>query len=416
MPSEPLPVALLLSSGRTRFASQDVADEQGAQITQALGEFLQVRNLVLLVGSGASFHLKLPSLRSMAVTEFEALARLSEVPVRREHSRLLRALTDDKAFDYEELISRVIACERYMTAMQTESVSIGRQRVDRARLRDFRILLKRVLVRACEWRRHLGSVDAELRKDPLQAHREFLRRVIAARRQNLPRVRIFTTNYDLLLEEALDVLQVKYVDGFVGTVTRSFIPRELGPDSTLPTDCEAAICKMHGSINWRAADSSDLAAITQSHGTPDGAEAVVYPTPLKGSDVMGYPYSELMRAFSTQLTQPQTALLVVGYGFRDDHINRIVMRAWEASPSLQMLVVTPTGVCTAIDGANVEFAETPTGALASAGLGSLSVLTGEAAAFQKFAALLPDPDEQVVPRSRLDSAASALRRALTPQE
>ncbi|MGH2499598.1 MAG: SIR2 family protein [Candidatus Limnocylindria bacterium] len=374
-----------------------------------------MRNLVLLVGSGASFHLKLPSLRSVTVTEFETLARLGEVPMRRGHASLLRAFTDGGRFDYEDLIARVLACERYIAATRTESVAIGRQRVDSARLRDFRTLLKSVLVRACEWRRHMDSLDEDLRQDPLHAHREFLRRTIAARRHNLPRLRIFTTNYDLLIEEALDALQVKYVDGFVGTITRSFIPRELGLDSTLPTDCEAAVCKMHGSINWRAGGDSDAAAITQSHGTTDGAEAVVYPTPLKESDVMGYPYSELMRALSTQLTQPQTALLVVGYGFRDDHINRIIMRAWDASPSLQILVVTPTGVCTAVDNTRVEFAETPIGSLARVGLGSLSVLTGEAAAFQRFAALLPDPDEQVVPRSRLDDAATRLRRALLPQ-
>ena len=63
------------------------------------------------------------------------------------------------------------------------------------------------------------TLDPPFDVDPLLAHRTFLSRIVRSRRSNLPRPRIFTTNYDLVIESALDELGYPYIDGFSGRLT-----------------------------------------------------------------------------------------------------------------------------------------------------------------------------------------------------
>jgi hypothetical protein len=52
------------------------------------------------------------------------------------------------------------------------------------------------------------------------------------------------------------------------------------------------------------------------------------------------PFAHLFRAFQMRLSAPQTFLLVLGYGFGDDHVTRIIETAL-MNPSLVLLVVEP---------------------------------------------------------------------------
>jgi hypothetical protein len=52
------------------------------------------------------------------------------------------------------------------------------------------------------------------------------------------------------------------------------------------------------------------------------------------------PFAHLFRSLQMRLSAPQTFLLVLGYGFSDDHVTRILETAL-MNPSLVMLVVEP---------------------------------------------------------------------------
>ena len=52
------------------------------------------------------------------------------------------------------------------------------------------------------------------------------------------------------------------------------------------------------------------------------------------------PFAHLFRALQIRLSAPQTFLLVLGYGFGDDHVTRMLEAAL-MNPSLVMLVVEP---------------------------------------------------------------------------
>ena len=52
--------------------------------------------------------------------------------------------------------------------------------------------------------------------------------------------------------------------------------------------------------------------------------AMIYPNPAKDVETTEYPYAELFRDFAAALCRPNTVLVSYGYGFGDDHINRVV--------------------------------------------------------------------------------------------
>ncbi|NNE56024.1 MAG: hypothetical protein HKN32_08395, partial [Flavobacteriales bacterium] len=66
----------------------------------------------------------------------------------------------------------------------------------------------------------------------------------------------------------------------------------------------------------------------------------IMPTSRKFTQTLEMPYAHLFRLFHARLNQPQTFLMVLGYGFADDHVTRIIETAL-MNPSLVMLVVEP---------------------------------------------------------------------------
>lgn len=195
---------------------------------------------------------------------------------------------------------------------------------------------------------------------------------LMARDPSLGRLHIYTTNYDTLIEQALDDLGAQYADGFVGRSRPRFDPSSYGLDIYFPGDVAegrvrrfdkyAQLFKIHGSISWftegtetvqRHGVLHDLKGWRDTEGTPKerleglravgkrlGSEVAILPTANKFAQTLDLPYAHLFRAFGARLAQPQTFLIVAGYGFGDRHINQIIDDAM-ANPGLVLLVVDP---------------------------------------------------------------------------
>lgn len=202
-----------------------------------------------------------------------------------------------------------------------------------------------------KWLFHKCRIVSSTGNQELRYHEELIKRVLL-RSTNLPRVKIFTINYDLLLERALDNLGVLYFDGFLGTINRTlrtgsyhydlYYPGETTEGRVSRVDRVLHLYKLHGSINWRRYSTAATDVII-SHGTPEENEygdVMIYPSPLKVTEMNGYPYSEMFRHFSAQIHQPQSVLLAIGYGFQDTHINRLIQQALSI-PSFVIIIVTP---------------------------------------------------------------------------
>lgn len=132
-------------------------------------------------------------------------------------------------------------------------------------------------------------------------------------------VEIFTTNYDLLFEEAFERARKPYFDGFSGGSAPFFDPATVAGDD-LPARW-SRLWKLHGSIGWALEDG----AVVRGRGRD--ATQLVYPDHLKYDLTQKQPYSALFERLKEFLLTPDTLLLATGFSFRDPHICAVLDEA-----------------------------------------------------------------------------------------
>lgn len=182
-------------------------------------------------------------------------------------------------------------------------------------------------------------------------------RKLVYRDRTLPRPWIFTTNYDLLSETALDRLGMPYCNGFSGTIERRFNPTtyryalaeqlDLTSRKWAAVDSFIYLCKLHGSINW-IEEGGSLFPIREvpTVAAAKGSRVMIYPTPMKQNASFGSPYSDLFREFQGRIVRDQSVLFVVGYSFSDEHVNNLIFQALTI-PTFRLVAFLPpdaTGV------------------------------------------------------------------------
>lgn len=176
------------------------------------------------------------------------------------------------------------------------------------------------------------------------------------------RLNVFTTNYDRLIEAGSEIAGLHLIDRFVGLLAPIFRSSRLDIDMHYnppgirgePRYLEgvARFTKLHGSIDWISSDK-DIRRI----GVPFGATSIepflnapglkdldigrlmIYPNSAKDRETTEYPYVELFRDFASALCCPNSTLFTYGYGFGDDHINRII-RDMLTIPSTHLVMIS----------------------------------------------------------------------------
>ena len=56
----------------------------------------------------------------------------------------------------------------------------------------------------------------------------------------------------------------------------------------------------------------------------DALKLMIYPNSAKDRETAEYPYVELFRDFAASICRPNSTLVTYGYGFADEHINRVI--------------------------------------------------------------------------------------------
>lgn len=139
-------------------------------------------------------------------------------------------------------------------------------------------------------------------------------------------VEIFTTNYDLLFEEAFESVRAPYFDGFTGGREPFFDPVSVSR-SDLPARW-TRLWKLHGSLGWRASAKGEVIRTGQS-----SASHLVFPEHLKYDQTQKAPYAALLDRLRTFLLTPDTLLISIGFSFADSHIAARIDEALAANPS-----------------------------------------------------------------------------------
>jgi hypothetical protein len=141
-------------------------------------------------------------------------------------------------------------------------------------------------------------------------------------------IEVFTPNYDLLLEQALEARRVPYFDGFVGSREAFFDLASMESD-VLPTRW-ARVWKLHGSINWwRTADDE----VVRKEHSSSGDRHMIYPSHLKYDQSRRLPYLAMLDRLRDFLGRGQAVLVTCGYSFADQHLNEVVMNGLRGNPT-----------------------------------------------------------------------------------
>ena len=149
--------------------------------------------------------------------------------------------------------------------------------------------------------------------------------------QSAPAGQIFTTNYDLLIEQGLEAEGVAYFDGFVGSARPFFDHRAIEEDLLPPR--WARLWKLHGSVNWRIDRGTKVIFRSLEKETTEHEELLIHPSHRKYDESRRMPYYVMMdqlRRFLRNDAEP-VALFLLGYSFSDDHINEIIAESLTAN-------------------------------------------------------------------------------------
>lgn len=281
-----------------------------------------------------------------------------------------------------------------------------------------------------------ARLDESLWKDPLgdaaratlTDHRRLLTRLVASRQPGQPLASVFTVNYDMALEWAAESLSIEAKTGFLGLHNRRFSPQtfDLVPRNTLARgeaslgSYAVGVVKLHGSLSWRVLANGDVQE--KSTGslnnafkgfidgtTPTLPAHLIYPSSAKFRQTIQYVFGELFRRFTEFLSQPQSALIVCGYSFCDDHLNRIIL-AGLLNPTLQVVVYYRD--MEIVDGRLAMKASAPSSLKELFGLNLPRVTFvggGDLANFSKMTSDLPDPATVDDPALETDRLLKLLR-------
>ncbi|MBD3214027.1 MAG: hypothetical protein GF311_15565 [Candidatus Lokiarchaeota archaeon] len=176
-------------------------------------------------------------------------------------------------------------------------------------------------------------------------HINFIKWLKKAHNNHYPPVEIYTTNYDIFLELAMDYEQVPYTDGFLGAYRPFFRDRliflnQSETEEDIPRSW-FRYWKLHGSINWRQKYQNGKQQIFRTNYVKDLGEAeecLIQPSYFKFAETRLAPFSKLIDRFRRFLLSGERSLFINGFGFGDDHLNEIILQSIRENPNLVITI------------------------------------------------------------------------------
>jgi SIR2-like domain len=303
------------------------------ELKNVLLSSLQMQHVVVLAGSGTSLGpvTKGPSMRTLwdycvnANPGVETTARTTSPSA----AKVIAEIGYDVAAEKQNIEALLSRCEAYLQVKTSVAVT------------NFITASKKVILEKCS--EFIDPTDA----NQLAAHRTFLHR-LSRRRVRDSRLKLFTTNYDLCFETAAGRQGLVVLDGFSFTQPRQFDPRffmydivrrpTTGDEVGTPLEGVFHIYKLHGSVNWSRKTENEIEVDPEP--PPDSA-CLIYPAKGKYQQSYLQPHLELVSQYFSVLREPNTCLIVTGYGFNDDHLSEPILAAVRTNPHLRLIIVNP---------------------------------------------------------------------------
>lgn len=298
-------------------AQREEARRSKDELKNMLLASLQMQHLVVLAGSGCSLSAGGPSMQDLWN------GAVGEAPTDEAKATAEKVHHDLKNPNIEAFLSRI---EAFLQVNEDKKVAA------------FLNSSKKVILEKC---------SAFLNPAKLVAHKTFLHR-LSRRRVRDQRLKVFTTNYDLCFERAASALGGVALDGFSFAAPRRYDPRFFGYDiirrprsgDDLGNYLEGVflLYKLHGSVNWAREEDG---TICEKPSPPPEQACLIYPARGKYQQSFVQPHLESMAQYLAAVREPNTCLLVVGFGFNDDHLAEPLLAAVQSNPHLRLIIVDP---------------------------------------------------------------------------
>ena len=323
--------------GNDDYFEKVTAEDKMQVVKDKIKEFFNMKNVNFLFGSGTS---------SPAIPVMKGLLKaIRESEMTDDEKEIFEQISEVKNDNIEEILGTLYSQKAYLEGIGDS---------DNEEIKLCLALIHKIETIIYDKLTPDFSPDtiSESSKQVLEHYKNLYSR-ITNRNKDLSRINIFTTNNDLFNENALDSLNIHYINGFSGGLKKYFNPAFFNytyskrMDTSLekfePVNNMVYLYKIHGSVNW-IEDSSNansyfnIRELTEIEEDYNG-KAMIYPTPLKQNKSLGSPYVDLFRELQHKLLEPNSVLFVIGYSFNDEHINDIIYRSLVTNSSLILCII-----------------------------------------------------------------------------
>lgn len=284
-------------------------------------------NTIVLTGAGSSFGIGKTNVKGMTMRKLweEIVKKCGKEPIENLGNKINFKIEDIKTVNLEDFLSHASLFLLLYNNTDVEVEEIVNK-------------IKQIIIDNCTI---IMPEDAP--------HKEFLKR-ITARKLKHNRLKLFTTNYDMLFEQAANECGFTMIDGFTFTFPRVFNGNNYDYDIVIRKNSRITaqenyaskvfhLYKLHGSLDWSRNTETDQ--ILKCNFENNKKPVMIFPSSIKYETSYEQPFFEMMSRFQTELRMDNALLIIIGYSFGDKHINSMIFEALELNHSLQLVIVDP---------------------------------------------------------------------------
>ena len=321
-------------------------DENTNDLLEQLDRHLASPSQAWLFGAGISKGAGVPLMRTLTV-------RVQTKAANTEHKAVLDALFNElpENSHIEHFLSHLGDYIALAERSKADQVTIGGVNISAAALIEAHKDVVRWIADIVRWGYREGVEGGEPEvvgsfNTPLVTiddHRDFVQALFKTAQAGLQDrrgpIRLFSTNYDTLLEDALALQAVFYWDGFSGGAVafRNYNFGEKEPED----EYHAFVVKLHGSIDWHHGDDGRVWRVRDGDGYPTKVgRVVIYPQATKYMATQKDPFAAQFDLFRRSLSiAKDNVLAICGYSFGDEHINQEIEFAMAAPDNRTTMLV-----------------------------------------------------------------------------
>ena len=315
-------------------------------------ELLSKGNQSWLLGAGISFNAGIPLMNPLT----DRIIKQAEKASNKNTYSLIHAIKNElpSKAHIEHILSQIGDYAAVATRKEEKMIKMGRKKLDVNQLEDAHNNIVKWIADIVRWGyrpeknglpEQCGTCGNSIIN--IMEHKNFISSLFnccqAGVEQRRSAVKIFTTNYDTLLEDAMSLNSINYWDGFSGGAV-AFREYKFG-DNEPEKHYRAHIIKLHGSIDWRWNREEQIFRVRDGDKYPEGdARIMIYPQATKYLATQRDPFAAQFDLFRRTLAQSnENVLAVCGYSFGDDHINDEIEMAMQKTDNKTTIIAFSQG-------------------------------------------------------------------------